>query len=113
MNETGKRFSFTRAASSTSGRARNQIPTSNVIIERMDGRREEWPAPDPARTSMDCAVTEVVDWLEHKQPFPCAPEEAVQTLEAIAAFHVSHSRNAAWTDLPLTGKDRETELQTA
>jgi hypothetical protein len=26
MNETGKQFSFTRAASSTSGRAKNQIP---------------------------------------------------------------------------------------
>jgi hypothetical protein len=30
MNETGKQFSFTRAASSTSGRAKNQIPISNV-----------------------------------------------------------------------------------
>jgi hypothetical protein len=31
MNETGKQFSFTRAASSTSGRAKNQIP----IIDRI------------------------------------------------------------------------------
>ena len=31
MNESEKQFSFTRAASSTSGRAKNQIPISSAL----------------------------------------------------------------------------------
>jgi hypothetical protein len=31
-------------------------------------------------------------------------------VEAIVGFHASHARNAAWTELPLTGADREYEI---
>jgi hypothetical protein len=33
MNESEKQFSFTRAASSSSGRAKNQIPISFPLLE--------------------------------------------------------------------------------
>jgi hypothetical protein len=40
MNESEKQFSFTRAASSTSGRARNQTPTGREL-ERLRSRVEQ------------------------------------------------------------------------
>jgi hypothetical protein len=39
MNENEKQFSFTRAASSTSGRAKNQIPISDPFKNRQNARR--------------------------------------------------------------------------
>ena len=61
---------------------------------------------------MDRAVAEIVAWLDAdgKQPFCCSPVDALRTLEVIVGFHASHDRNAAWTDLPLTGADREREV---
>ena len=40
MGESEKQFSFTRAASSTSGRARNQVPNSREL-ERLRSRVEQ------------------------------------------------------------------------
>ncbi len=78
-----------------------------------DGRNEEWPAFADGISSMDRAVAEIVDYLDQRTPFPYAPEEAVQTLEAIVGFHASHARGSAWTDLPLSGNDREIEILSA
>lgn len=85
----------------------------DVTLEYWDGRREEWPAPDPARSSMDGAVAEIVTWLDSGVAFPYDAEEAVQTLEVIVACHASHARHGSWIDLPLTGPDRDIEIQTA
>ncbi|MDP7206101.1 MAG: hypothetical protein QGH11_11045, partial [Pirellulaceae bacterium] len=38
-------------------------------------------------------------------------DDAVRTLEVIVALHVSHDRSAAWTELPLTGQDRQREVR--
>ena len=81
----------------------------DVTLEFWDGRRDAWPAPQGS-SSMDRAVGEIVDWLDGGAPFPYAASEAVRTLEAIVGFHVSHARNAAWVELPLTGRDREHEV---
>ena len=81
----------------------------DVTLEFWDGRRDVWPAPQGS-SSMDRAVGEIVDWLDGGAPFPYAASEAVQTLEAIVGFHVSHARDAAWVELPLTGMDREHEV---
>ncbi len=32
--------------------------------------------------------------------------ESLQVLESIVAFHASHDRSGAWTELPLQGEDR-------
>ncbi len=82
----------------------------DVILEYADGRREHWPSPRPAATSMDRAVAEIVTWLDGEQVFPYPAEDAVHTLEAILGFHASDARNAAWTELPLAGTDREREV---
>jgi hypothetical protein len=44
-------------------------------------------------------------------PIPYAAQDAVDTLAAILAFHASHAANGAWVTLPLTGADREREVQ--
>ena len=62
---------------------------------------------------MDRAVDEIVDALDGKAPFPYDPSEALHTLEAIVAFHVSHARKGAWVDLPLRGSAKKIEIQTA
>ena len=82
----------------------------DVTIERQDGSREHWPAPEQGGSSMDRAVEEMVAWLDRAAAFTYPAEEAVHVLEAIVAFHASHARNAAWTELPLTGADREIEV---
>ena len=83
-----------------------------VELEWWDGKRETWPGLRQEAKSMDRAVAEIVAWLDAdgKQPFPCLPADALRTLEVIVGFHASHDRNAAWTDLPLMGKDREREV---
>ena len=66
---------------------------------------------------MDVAVQEIVTWLDTRtggRPgigFPYDAREAVDVLETILAFHASNRRSGAWVDLPLTGGDRETVLQ--
>lgn len=99
------------ALNGTEGRA--VTGRRDVTLDYWDGRREAWPAPDPARSSMDLAVAEIVAWLDGKGPFPCNPAEAVDTLEAIVACHASHARRGAWVDLPLAGPDRGIEIGTA
>lgn len=77
-----------------------------VCVELTGEDSDTWCNVSGAGSSMDLAVREIVQTLVHQDPFPWSPAEAVRTLEAIAAFHVSHSRNAAWTPLPLSGDDR-------
>ncbi len=62
---------------------------------------------------MDRAVGEMVDSLDGKASFPYPAMHAVRTLEAIIAFHASHSRNGEWVELPLKDGDRAHELLTA
>ncbi len=82
----------------------------DVTLESWDGRRDHWPGSRPQITSMDRAAAEIVAWLDGGTPFPYPAGEAVHTLEAILAFHASDARNAAWTELPLKGPDREREV---
>ena len=82
-----------------------------VTLEFWNGQRETWPSLRGEATSMDRAVAEIVAWLDGARPFSYAAQEAMHTLEAIVAFHASHARSAAWVELPLTGADREREVQ--
>ena len=82
----------------------------DVTLEFWDGRTEHWPGLRHEATSMDRAVTEIVAWLDNHAPFLCPAAAAAEVLEAILACHASYARNAAWTELPLTGHDREREL---
>jgi predicted dehydrogenase len=99
------------AVNGTKGRA--MVGGAGVELEWWDGQRETWRGlPRGEGTSMDRAVAEIVAWLDADggTPFPCAPADALRTLEVIVGFHASHDRNAAWTDLPLTGAKREREV---
>ena len=78
----------------------------DVRIDYGDGRVEVWDASP--KTAMALAVEEIVAWLDSGQTFPYQAETAVHVLETIAAFHLSHARNAAWVELPLNGEDRTT-----
>lgn len=82
-----------------------------VTLEFNDGRQEHWPSAHKEETSMDRAVAEIVAWLDDQTAFSYPAIEAIRTLEAIIAFHASHARNSAWTELPLKGPDRDIELQ--
>ncbi len=86
------------------------IVEPNVTLEYWDGRQDHWPQLDTDMSSMDLAVEEIVAWFDTGAPFPCPGVEALRTFEAIVAFHASHARSAAWTDLPLTGTDRDIEV---
>ena len=94
----------------TAGRLR--IADGKAMISRW---QEEWEVLPPLKaeqgSSMDRAVEEIVSWLDNKVVPPCAPEESLRTLEVILACHASHARNGAWVDLPLTGDDRNREVQ--
>ena len=92
----------------TAGRA--TIDRYVVDLEWWDGRVDEWPDLGREPSSMDRGADEIVAWLDDAAPFPYDAEEAAHTLETILAFHASHDRNAAWVELPLTGEDREREL---
>jgi predicted dehydrogenase len=85
---------------------------SDVTVE-LFGKQETatWSNPADARSSMDVAVEEIVRTLASDAIFPWSPAESVRTLEAIAGFHASHARDAAWVPLPLTGEDRDIEVQ--
>ena len=83
---------------------------SNVTLEYWDGRQEHWEGTSDGVSGMDRAVTEIVEWLDGGIEFPYPASEAVDTLEAIVGFHASHARNAAWTEIPLSGVDREREV---
>ena len=77
---------------------------NDVAIEYWDGGKDYWSQSNKG-TGMDVAVSEIVDHLDGT-PFPYPGVEGVRTLEVIVAFHASHTRNAAWTRLPLVGDDR-------
>ncbi len=83
---------------------------SSVTFEYWDGRGEHWGSTSNGVTGMDRAVTEIVAWLDDGTEFPYAASGAVDTMETIVGFHASHGRNAAWTELPLSGSDREREV---
>jgi predicted dehydrogenase len=83
-----------------------------VTLEAGDGRVENWPVAADVVTSMDRALTEIVAYLDDRTPFPCTPDDAVHILEVIVGFHASHTRNSAWTALPLSGDDRKIEIAT-
>jgi predicted dehydrogenase len=72
---------------------------------------ETWPNQFPD-SGMDRAVNEAVHWLDGGGDFPYDAGEAVRTLEAIIAFHVSHERDGARVEVPLTGADRTRVLHT-
>lgn len=83
----------------------------DVSIELWNGEVQTWCNPPDCGSSMDLAVEEIVRTLTDRADFPWSPSESVRTLEAIAGFHASHDRNAAWTVLPLSGDDRTIEVQ--
>ena len=92
----------------TEGRATSD--GSSVILEYWDGGQEHWHSESDRVSGMDRAVAEIVEWLGDGTEFPYPASEAVDTLEAIVGFHASHGRNAAWTELPLSGSDRGREV---
>lgn len=83
---------------------------SSITLEYWDGCPEHWSSTNDSVSGMDRAVSEIVEWLDHGTDFPYPASEAVDTLEAIVGFHASHARNAAWTEIPLSGSDREREV---
>ncbi len=101
---------FYTAISGSKGRV--HVRGLAVTIENGDGTVENWAAVKDGSTSMDRALVEIIDYLDHQKPFSCAAEDAVHTLETIIGFHASHTYNSAWTELPLKGKDREIEVKT-
>jgi hypothetical protein len=90
------------------GRAR--LSAKEVSLDYSDGRSEHWPVDSDGFSSMDRAAGEIVEWLDSGDGFPYDAAEAVRTLEAIVGFHASYARNAAWTELPLAGADRDIEV---
>lgn len=82
-------------------------------VEFLDGRQRQWADPESAVTSMDRAVGGIAAHLDGGAPFPHHPSDAVDVLETIVAFHISHARNGAWVELPLSEADRHFELGTA
>lgn len=92
----------------TEGRASSD--GSSITLEQWDGRQEHWDSANDGVSGMDRAVSEIVAWLDGGSDFPYPASEAVDTLEAILGFHASHARNAAWTELPLSGADRDREV---
>ena len=102
------RMPFQIEINGAAGRA--LVQGQKVTIEYGDGHIDHWPAPTDGISGMDRAVAEIVDYLDRQTPFPYAAEEAVHTLEAILGFHASHSRKAAWTELPLSGNDRKIDV---
>ena len=82
-----------------------------ITLDYWDGRRDHWPNVGRDPSSMDQAVQEIVEWLDGSAAFPYPAQAAVDTLEAILAFHVSHEQQGAWIRLPLAGVDRAREVQ--
>jgi predicted dehydrogenase len=84
---------------------------SAIQVECWDGRKETWLREESGFTPMDQAVVEIVAWLDDGKPFGVSAEESLEVLEVIVGFHISDRQNAAWTQLPLSGKDRELEIR--
>ena len=82
-----------------------------ITLDYWDGRRDHWPNVGRDPSSMDQAVQEIVAWLDGHGAFSYPAQAAVDTLEAILAFHASHEQQGAWVRLPLVGADRAREVQ--
>lgn len=87
------------------------IQGNDVQFDFWDGRRDHWPDKKEGRTSMDVAVNEIVTALDSGAPISSPGEEGLRDLEIILGCHASYARNAAWTNLPLVGDDRNRVLQ--
>ena len=87
--------------------ARAYTGGDDVVIRTFDGKEETLPGRRAEATSMDRTLGEIVDWLDSPGEFSTPAEQALKTFEAMIAFHVSHRNNAAWTELPMAGDDRE------
>lgn len=96
------------AINGTKGRA---LVSSDMRIDYHDGRSTSFPDEEPAMSSMDRAMGEIVEWLDDGRAFPCSGTDSVSALEVIVACHASHRRSAAWTALPLEGVDRDIVVQ--
>jgi predicted dehydrogenase len=81
-----------------------------IELKWHDGRHEVWPGTRREATSMDRALDEIIAWLDEPSDFSTPAREALQCLEAIIGFHISHKANAAWIDLPLTGANRQYQV---
>lgn len=94
----------------TLGRAR--VSGGVAEIETWAGGRNVLATPSAeVGSSMDQAVREIVGWLDNGTPVCCAAEESLRTLEVIVACHASHARQSTWVELPLTGAERDREVQ--
>lgn len=81
-------------------------------IETWAGGRHVLATPSSeAGSSMDQAVSEIVGWLDNETPVCCSADGSLRTLEVIVACHASHAQQAMWVELPLTGADRDREVQ--
>lgn len=78
---------------------------NNVAIDDWAGDVKQFPAIPASTSSMDRAVADIVAWLDDGTQFPYDPEDAINVMESIAAVHISHHRNGAWVDLPLTDEE--------
>lgn len=87
------------------------VQGNDVHLDFWDGRRDHWPSQSSAITAMDVAVREIVDALDGGLPVSSSGEEGLRDLEVILGCHASHARFGAWTELPLTGEDRDRILQ--
>lgn len=96
----------------TKGRVSSGMLKTPFLVEYWDGRTETWGQPPTRPSGMDVCVGEIVAWLDDETLFSYEADEAVHALEAIVAFHASHDGNAAWIDLPLTGKNRDRVVET-
>lgn len=97
------------AIQGTLGRAR--IGGGITKLTWWNGQRETLPPPKDTANSMDVAVREIVAWLDDHKPMCCSAEDSLRTLEIILACHASHARQTAWVELPLSGADRNREVQ--
>jgi len=94
----------------TKGRA--TTAGDDVRVQWNDGKEEHWPSVRKEATSMDRAVREIVDVLDGKRKQTSHdPQEAVDVLEVLVAFHVSDAKKAAWVELPLKGEERSTPVR--
>ncbi|MEX1233205.1 MAG: Gfo/Idh/MocA family oxidoreductase [Planctomycetaceae bacterium] len=95
------------------GEGQATIDGSGVSITWWNGKKETWTVPERNETSMDRAVAEIVDALQHGKPLYCDAGQSLRTLETIAACHISHERQSQFIKLPLTGDDRMRVLNIA
>ena len=95
---------YGRKACATVGR-------ETISIEFSDGKLEQWPCLSENESSMERAVAELIEWLDGKNTFTYPAVDSVHILEAIMAFHVSHSRKSCWVELPLKGAERNYEVR--